>query len=171
MNLSADHARLFSFQRACVLDLFDKSGKYTPAWEGINACAKGRLAFTYAGSFLKNLGLSDGTRPPVWTYETHPKNLNHLATMLLSDYDLTHSDFVTLELCVPTGMILRSSYHEWCSVYFDCLETGEVNDNRRWLDWKTALIHDSDDVIQAILPFLKTDWITSCTPLRLSPEL
>ncbi|MES0809174.1 hypothetical protein ABLO27_06820 [Roseibium sp. SCPC15] len=165
------HARLFTFQRACILNLFDETGKYTPTWKGINASAKDRIAYTYAGSFLKRLGLSDGNCPPVWTYETQPENLEHLATMLLSDHELSQSDFVTLELSVPSNMILRSSYHQWCSVYFDCLETGEIGDDGGWLDWSSASTDDADDVIQAILPFLKRTWIVSCAPLHQNPQV
>lgn len=78
---------------------------------------------------------------------------------------------MTLELSAPANMILRSSCHEWCSVFFDCRETGEIDDNSNWLDWKAVAAHNSGDVVQAIFPFLKRDWITEHAHLRLNPEV
>lgn len=84
--------------------------------------------------------------------------------MLLSEIELQSREFVTLELRVPEDQILRSSYNLWCDLFFDCLERGEVVDDGTWLDWKEA-VQDDGDTVQAILPCLRRDWVTSVTPL------
>jgi len=167
---SRSAARLFTFQRACILELFDKTGRFTPTWEGIGVSGAARTAYRFVSSHLKRLGLSDGWSPPVWTYEVPRQELNILATLLLSEHELAEYDYVTLELSVPQGMILRSSYGEWCSVYFNCLDTGAVEDDGRWLDWQAAAADDEDEV-QAILPFLQRDWIVRSEPLVIEEEI
>ncbi|MCV0427713.1 MAG: hypothetical protein K5905_19835 [Roseibium sp.] len=166
MNLQASgaSARLFTFQRACILDLFDGSGWYFPSWDGIAVSEKDRLAYSHVNKHLVDCGLSEGKTPPVWTYECKREELDLLATMLLSDHELQSSDYITLQLKVPEQYILRTCYHEWCELYFTILETGQIEDNGRWLDLKTG--SDSKDVtVQAILPFLHKNWIVSQEPL------
>eukprot|EP00903_Cladosiphon_okamuranus_P001674 g1672.t1 len=164
VNADPKRARLFTFQRALILDLFDTSGLYVPTWDGIGAAGNLRLAYAYAASQLERRRLCDGTSPPVWTYEAPPEQLAHLAHMLLSEIELRSNDFVILELSVPEAMILRSSYSLWCDLFFNCLDTGQVADNGNWLNWQQAT-HNVDDTVQAILPHLRRDWIVSVTPL------
>ena len=164
MPQPAGHARLYTFQRGLILDLFDPAGIYVPSWDGIGAAGNLRTAYAYAASQLEKRKLGDGTSPPVWTYEAKPEQLALLADMLLSEIELQSNDFVTLELSVPETMILRSSYGHWCDLFFDCLDSGQITDDGKWLNWQQQG-HDADGTVQALLPHLRRDWIVSVTPL------
>ncbi|WP_422376642.1 hypothetical protein [Roseibium sp.] len=159
-----ERVRLFTFQRALILNLFDPVGLYTPTWNGIGATGNLRTAYAYAASQLERLNLSDGASPPVWAYETRPEDLADLAHMLLSEVELRSNEYVTLELSVPEPQVLRSSYGLWCDLFFECLENGEIVDDGAWLDWQ-KVDQDDSDAVQAILAHLRRDWVVSVSPL------
>jgi len=152
------------------LRLFDDNGRYVPTWEGIGVSEKDRVAYRYVNSLLKERGLSDGTAPPVWTFECVPDDLDLLATMLLSDHELETFDYVTLELRVPDSQMLRTSYGDWCELYFSILETGAIEDDGRWIE-RAKTADGEAFTVQAILPFLRKDWIVSAAPLTVRPDL
>ncbi|MET1410789.1 hypothetical protein ABVF61_00880 [Roseibium sp. HPY-6] len=159
-----DTARLFTFQKTCMMDLFDEDGCYVPSWEGTGARGNHRVAYEYVSEHLRHIGLSQCLAPPVWTFETAPEELDLLATMLFSEHELAQSDFVTLELAVPEKTILRTSYGAWCDLYFDCLETGRIEDDGKWLDCDPAN-DDQPYTVQAIISCIRKQWIVSVEPL------
>ena len=158
-------ARLFTFQRKPVLDLFDENERYVPTWQGTGVAGRHRVAYEFVSSHMRKIGLSDGLAPPVWTFETDPGELELLAVMLLSDHELAQSDYVTLELLVPENLILRTSYTAWCDLYFACLETGEIEDDGKWLDCNPSDEHPSHTA-QAILPYITKRWVKNVVPLK-----
>ncbi|WP_420332598.1 hypothetical protein [Roseibium sp.] len=111
-----------------------------------------RTAYEFVSRYMFKIGLSEGVTPPVWTFETDPGDLELLATMLLSDHELSQSDYFTLELMVPENRILRTSYSAWCDLYFSCLETGKIEDDGKWLDCSPTDEYPSHTA-QAILPY------------------
>ncbi|WP_421983284.1 hypothetical protein [Roseibium sp.] len=169
MTRSGKTIRLFTFQRTPVLDLFDADGCYRPTWEGTGIAGRHRIAYEFVGRHMCEIGLSDGLTPPVWAFEADPGELGLLATMLLSDHELSRSDYVTLELNVPEDLILRTSYGAWCELYFSCLETGRIEDDGKWLDCSPVDEYPSHTA-QAILPYVLKKWILSVEPLK-APSL
>lgn len=165
MTQSSKTARLFTFQRTPVLDLFDTDGRYIPTWQGTGVAGRHRIAYEFVSRHMGRIGLSDGLSPPVWTFEADPGDLELLATMLLSDHELSQSDYVTLELLVPEDLILRTSYSAWCDLYFSCLETGRIEDDGKWLDCSPTDEYPSHTA-QAILPYMRKTWINSVAPLK-----
>lgn len=162
-----DTARLFTFQKACMMELFDEDGCYVPTWEGTGVRGNHRIAYEYVSEHLQSIGLSQSLTPPVWTFEAEPEELDLLATMLLSDHELAQSDFVTLELAVPEKAILRTSYGAWCDLYFDCLEKGQIEDDGKWLDCNLAGDYQPFTV-QAIISCIRKPWIVSTEPLSVA---
>lgn len=161
----SETARLFTFQRTPVLDLFDADGCYLPTWEGTGILGRHRTAYEFVSRYMCKIGLSNGLSPPVWTFETDPGELDLLATMLLSDHELSQSDYVTLELIVPENRILRTSYSAWCELYFSCLETGRIEDDGTWLDCSPTDEYPSHTA-QAILPYILKEWVKKVVPLK-----
>jgi hypothetical protein len=164
----AGHTRLFTFQKTCVLDLFDGDGRYVPTWEGIGVAGNHRIAYQYVSDQMRKAGLTNAGTPPVWTFEASPEDLELLATALLSEHELAQSRYVTLELTVPESMVLRSDYAAWCDLYFDCLETGAVPDDPSWLNHSQTKT-GGHETVQAILPYIQKTWVTSVEPLQVCP--
>ena len=151
---------MFTFQRACILDLFDATGKYVPTWDGIGISEKDRLAYSHANRHLLERGMSDGKTPPVWTFECNPEELDLLAELLLSEHEMETFEYVTLELSVPVEHILRTSYGDWCELYFSILETGRIEHNGRWLECPEGSASD-EVTVQTLLPYVLESWIVS----------
>jgi len=162
----SETARLFTFQRTPVLDLFDAHGCYQPTWFGTGIAGRHRIAYEFVSRHMCEIGLLHSLTPPVWTFETDPDELELLATMLLSDHELSQSNYVTLELLVPENFILRTSYSAWCDLYFSCLETGRIEDDGKWLDCSPTDEYPSHTA-QAILPCILKTWVKNVAPLKI----
>lgn len=158
-------ARLFTFQKSCVLDLFDSERRYVPTWEGTGIRGNHRIAYEFVVRQLRQMELTQTDTPPVWAYEAEPKELDLLAEALLSDHELSRSEYVTIELMVPEKFILRTAYGAWCELYFSCLETGEISDDGSWLAVDPE--QENHETVQAILPHILRSWVVTTKPLRL----
>ncbi len=158
-------ARLFTFQKSCVLDLFDFEGRYVPTREGIGIQGNHRIAYEFVVRQLRQIELTQTDTPQVWAYEAEPKELDLLASALLSDHELSLSEYVTVELMVPEKFLVRTAYGAWCELYFSCLETREISDDGSWL--AVDPIQENHETVQAILPHILRSWVVATKPLRL----
>ena len=160
-------ARLYSFQRREFMSRFESSDVVLAEWRHVDPNPNGRLAYDYARREMQDHGLAIGLNPPIWAWEIRPDELSELADALYSDFEKSTFSYVTVTLDVPEEMILRSSYHGWCDLYLDCLETGEIQarHGQDWLNWQ-AVDKDGGDCIQVLLPCLHKDWVRDCSLLH-----
>lgn len=149
-----------TFQRQDILTLFDETGLYQASWDRIEARGHTRLAYEFAVQTMEETAIVCHGKPPVWAWEMPKGALPDLADGLYSDFEKQSFDYVTLSLDVPDQLALRSSYHGWCDLYFDCLESGKIDSkiHADWLNWQSADIEEGD-AVQVLLPFLRKDWI------------
>jgi hypothetical protein len=161
-----------TFQRRDILTLFDETGLYQASWDRIEANGHTRLAYEFAVRTMEDKTIACYGKPPVWAWEMPKGALPDLAESLYSDFEKQCFDYVMLSLDVPDQLALRSSYHGWCDLYFDCLESGQIDSqmNADWLDWRSADI-EAGDAVQVMLPFLRKDWIIGQSALSFDESL
>ena len=88
----------------------------------------------------------------------------------MGDYKYYQESTVVLEIDVPDSIALLSSYWVWNDAVDDMLENNRttINAERFATMFDEPLIrHDTDDV-QAVIPYILTDWIVDMRDL---PEL
>ena len=156
---------LYTFQDKTVADILEKEERYVPEWSMLEISENERLAYRYAASFLRPHGRT-GDHPPVWSWQTTPDQLPDLARSLLSLHDLETKTYMTLTLLVPAEQVIRSSYHGWCDVLFQCIETGRTPEALCWQDWQSVDV-EAGDVVQALLPHIMKVWVDSVSPLAI----
>ncbi len=149
-----------TFQRRDIVSLFDASGLYQASWDQIETNGHTRLAYEFVVQTMEAKAIACHGKPPVWAWDAAQNQLQDLADSLYSDFEKQSFDYVTLSLDVPDQLTLKSSYHGWCDLYFDCLESGMIDSelHASWLDWQSADI-EAGDAVQVLLPYLRKDWI------------
>lgn len=157
--------RLFTVQHDSVLAQFGADLRYRADWSSNGVRGYERTAYDHALHKMVERGLSDGRHPPIWAWQCDREAARELAFALLSEAEREHGDYVVIELNVPADAVLRSSYHGWCDLLFQCLETGVISADDAWLAWD-SVDPQSGDVVQALLPGIDRSWIVETSPLE-----
>lgn len=155
--------RLYTIQKSNVLELIAEHGCYRASWRNINARGNRHIAYQHASMTMQVQGIGDGNCPPIWAWKADRPTALKLGFELLSEAELTSCAYTVIEFEAPAEFALQSSYYRWCDLYFDCIESGEIRDDRAWLNWRDAE-NDPDDHVQVLLPHIDKEWIISTEP-------
>ena len=161
--------RLWTFQPERVVLRIESGKRFLPSWDSTQE--NWRSAYEWMASRMhEKVGFSTDA-PPVWCWhscgELGKGPTVGTARALLSDREIEQTLY-TLELRVPSDLVLLSSYSDWNELLDHVVDGERVMDEDRWAEMFSVppLKHDDDD-IQAAIPYIEPDWVTSVRPLTI----
>jgi len=135
------------------------------SWEYVDKAS--HPAYMWMNSQLSRLTRLDLDRPPVWAWKRFSsRRVEREAVGAL--WGGNEKYFTRIAIRVPRCFVLQSSYSAWCEMLFDSISNEICFDAHpaRGLLFSTAAGRHGR-YVQAVIPYLAKDWITSIKKYQL----
>lgn len=163
------HLRLWTFQSRLIVPNLLAGQVHYGSWP--HTPQNFRLGYRWMADRLRITAPEIAEHPPIWAWHSCQGVPGQQPTVgvacgLLSEYDIQQG-MVVMELLVPPGMALLSSYYGW-NRFLDVVITKHrlprSRRRSRWMFEEPLLRHEHDD-IQAVIPTIDPRWIRHIEPL------
>lgn len=149
-----DGIELKTFQPSSRVDTLTEDGELRGSWDHIGSVSW-EPAYRGMVAEMERLGIPCHGHPPIWAW-WGPLTLSDATSLLNEEHDLSRS-YATITFTAPRSLVLLSDYGDWCDALFP------------YRPWKACPVFPSaEDLLQATVPYLLQEWVSSLVPLPTS---
>ncbi len=162
---------LWSFQAIAACEVLEKNGILRTDWDFTPV--NWDLAYLWMQKEMEQRGIAVEGFAPIWAWHScegtwcAPPTIA-TARALLSDLQIMDGMCV-VEFEAPAELCVLSSYRRF-NALLDVVLDGETPDREAFLDMFNVPPIEEHDDIQAVLPYLKMEWVMDIRHLDLKPD-